>query len=319
MKNNGKENKNMNYNKNKIKVNHDFNEVAEGVDYIMTIKDKNVLEADDDDLDVLENEILNQNKNLKLSEKRTLEKEQDQYLKDQILTKYDDEQSKLKGFVITNENKKAKIKNSDINLDLELDEKNNPIPNKNFSNNELKLIKEKLKGLRNSNSTHTNNSQEIIELNIEKKFTSDYMTPEEFKPKEFKSKKIINSNKKIKSLEINEEEVTDKVINNEKMKEVKNHKIFSQTEFYKSNEDEYDELSKFLEKQRNLVNKNKIIEAPEEKIKSLILNNKYEEEKKNQHYIGEEKDFSFIEKKIESKDLQQENLNIRKRKPDGKG
>ena len=82
---------------NKIKVNHDFNEVSEGVEYIMTIKDKNVLEADEEDLDVLENEILILNKNLKLSEKRTLEKEQDQYLKDQILSKYDDENSKIKG------------------------------------------------------------------------------------------------------------------------------------------------------------------------------------------------------------------------------
>jgi hypothetical protein len=173
---------------NKIKVKHDFNEVAEGVEYIMTLKDTNVLETVEDDLDVLENEILNQNKNLKLSEKRALEKEQDQYLKDQILSKYDNEDSKIKGFVIANENKKAKIKNSEINLAMELDENENPITNSknnnnNFSKEELNSIKDKLKGLRSCSAAARKEKQELVELSVEKRFTTDYFTPELFKVK----------------------------------------------------------------------------------------------------------------------------------------
>ncbi len=279
---------------NKIKVNHDFNEVSEGVEYIMTIKDKNVLEADEEDLDVLENEILNLNKNLKLSEKRTLEKEQDQYLKDQILSKYDDENSKIKGFIISHDNKKSKIKNSEINLELELDENNNPINDKNnFTKDELKSIKEKLKGLRNNSTIKDKN---IVELNTEKKFSSDYMTPEEFKPKEFNRKKITNS-KKIISLEHNENEGYIYLNEDNRKISCNKNKIINNN-FYKNTDDEYNELSKFLEKQRNLVNKNKIVEAPEEKIKNLLLNNTHKSEVENY----KDKDFNFIDKKEEIKE-----------------
>lgn len=269
---------------NKIKVKHDFNEVAEGVEYIMTLKDQNVLETGEDDLDVLENEILNQNKNLKLSEKRTLEKEQDQYLKDQILSKYDNDDSNIKGFVIAHENKKARIKNSEINLALELDENENPIVNQNnknnfFSKEELQSIKDKLKGLRSTGKDVAGKDNQIVELSVDKKFSTDYFTPEEFKPKEFKKKNFrFNKNKKIK---ISEEAsytagIEGDSLNNEKddKNEGNVNKVkINSNEFYKNAEDEYDELNKFLEKQRNLVNKNKIIEAPEEKIKSLLSSN----------------------------------------------
>lgn len=284
--------KSKNQTQNKIKVKHDFNEVSEGVEYIMTLKDKNVLEGDEEDLDVLENEILNQNKNLKLSEKRALEKEQDQYLKDQILAKYDDEDSKIKGFVIAHsENKKSKIKNSEINLALELDENQNPLESKkNFSKEELNSIKEKLKGLRSSKNAAANNNQQIVELNVDKIFSSDYLTEEEFKPKEFKKKKILN-NKKIKIIDFSEQEgngVDGAAIASQEEKKIK----INTNEFYKSVEDEYDELNKFLEKQRNLFNKDKINEAPEEKIKNLILNTNKNAEIKNDNKINAKLDNS---------------------------
>jgi SART-1 family len=234
---------------NKIKVGHDFTEVSEGVDYIMTIKDKNVL--DEDELDTLENEILNINKKMKLSEKRDLEKEQDQYLKDQILTKYD-ENSKAKGFIIANDNKKKKLKNSEIEYDLSLNENIED----SFSKDGIESIKEKLKTLK------TQSKVEMSELNFEKKFTTDYLTPEEFKPKEFKRKKIMN-NKGIKSLRLEEDENNVTNPNNRTINPY-------------SEQDEHDELHKFLEKQRNLVNKSKEI-APEEKIIKILNSTKTEE------------------------------------------
>jgi len=258
---------------NKIKVKHDFSEVTEGVEYIMTLKDKNVLEGNDDDLDVLENEILIQNKNLKLSEKRTMQNEKDQYLKDEILSKYDDEESKIKGFVITHENKKARIKNSEINLDLELDENENPVANENnFSKEELNSIKEKLKGLRSFGNAAANREKELVELGFEKKFATDYLTPEEFKPKEFKKNKVWNANnKKVKNFEESHKDGNNAEGGFDTDRDRKKLKI-NNSDFYNNEEDEYDELNKFLEKQRNLVNKNKIgIQAPEEKIKNLLM------------------------------------------------
>jgi hypothetical protein len=267
---------------NKIKVKHDFSEVTEGVEYIMTLKDKNVLEGNDDDLDVLENEILIQNKNLKLSEKRTLQKEKDQYLKDEILSKYDHEESKIKGFVITHENKKARIKNSEINLDLELDENENPVANENnFSKEELNSIKEKLKGLRSFGNAAANRDKELVELGFEKKFATDYLTPEEFKPKEFKKNKVWNANnKKVKNLEESDKDGNNAESGFDTDRNWKKLKI-NNSDFYNNAEDEYDELNKFLEKQRNLVNKNKIgVQAPEEKIKSLLMSTSNNEEAK---------------------------------------
>ena len=250
---------------NKIKVDHDLRDVSEGVDYIMTIKDKGVLENDDEDLDILENEILNQNKKLKLSEKKDLEKEHDIYLKDQILTKYDDK-LKTQGFIISNSNKFNKIKNSDINIDLELNENSldNTNPD-NFSNEEMKKIKEKLKKLKVQPLELKSN-----QLNFETKFSTDYLTPEEFKPKEFKRKKITN-NKGIKSIQKEENLDEPENYNLNSSKDDQKNKIF------RNDFDEYEELNKFLEKQRDLANKNKIIVAPEEKI-IQILNSKIETE-----------------------------------------
>ena len=250
---------------NKIKVDHDLRDVSEGVDYIITIKDNGVLENDDEDLDILENEILNQNKKLKLSEKKDLEKEHDIYLKDQILTKYDDK-LKTQGFIISNSNKFNKIKNSDINIDLELNENSldNTNPD-NFSNEEMKKIKEKLKKLKVQPLELKSN-----QLNFETKFSTDYLTPEEFKPKEFKRKKITN-NKGIKSIQKEENLDEPENYNLNSSKDDQKNKIF------RNDFDEYEELNKFLEKQRDLANKNKIIVAPEEKI-IQILNSKIETE-----------------------------------------
>jgi hypothetical protein len=122
------------------------------------------------------------------------------------------------------------------------------------------------------------------------------MTPEEFKPKEFNRKKITNS-KKIISLEHNENEGYIYLNEDNRKISCNKNKIINNN-FYKNTDDEYNELSKFLEKQRNLVNKNKIVEAPEEKIKNLLLNNTHKSEVENY----KDKDFNFIDKKEEIKE-----------------
>lgn len=278
----------------KIKVAHDFSDLKEGVDYVMTIKDKNVLEADED-LDILENEILNKNQKLKLSEKLTLEKEQDQYLKDQILAKYD-EKDKIKGFVIKKEDKSVNIKNSDIDLGIELNEENK----NNFSKEELSLIKEKLKNLREPKKEK---KEDLKELSYDKTFTTDYLTPEEFKPKEFKRKKMIPNNKVFKSILLRDEEenkFSDDINHvDTKPKQTKNNIL--------NDNDEYEELNKFLEKQRNLVNKNKINATPEEKIKEILeINSSQEVKEKAQNSSSDKIDHTLngtIEKSLINKKL----------------
>ena len=251
---------------NKIKVDHNFNEVSEGVDYIMTIKDQNVLDEDDNEIDILENEILNTNKNMKLSEKLILDKEQDKYLKDQILSKYDE--NKQEGFIIKNSDNSRKgiTKAYEHTLDLNENAGNgNGEENENEENkkNEINSIKEKLKELKSKN----NNTVNKIELLVDKKFESDYLTPEEYKIKEFKKKKFT---KKIQLKSIDDQE-NNPSVKIEGKKNTENKEV-----------DDFNELESFLEKQRSLINKEKMKNSvDEEKLKTVNNPNKYNEEKEN--------------------------------------
>lgn len=282
----------------KIKVDHNFNEVVEGVDYIMTIKDQNVLDENDNDIDILENDVLNVNKKMKLSEKLILDKEQDKYLKDQILSKYDE--NKQEGFIIkTSDNSRKGITKAYENM-LSLNENENDNINNDYENgnedkkkNEINSIKEKLKELKAKNNPIINR----VELLVEKKFQSDYLKPEEFKPKEIKkikfSKKI-----QLKSFEDNNDNNN---INNDNYNESNN----NNGNIIKSNErksnnisnkevDDYNELENFLEKQRNLINKEKLKNLEEDKLKivnnSILNSNKYNQEKENENSIENKKD-----------------------------
>jgi hypothetical protein len=279
----------------KIKVDHNFNEVVEGVDYIMTIKDQNVLDENDNDIDILENEVLNIKKKMKLSEKLILDKEQDKYLKDQILSKYDE--NKQEGFIIkTSDNSRkgiTKAYENILGLNENINEKENDYKNNNNNNddyenenvnenedkkkNEINSIKEKLRELKAKNNTTINK----IELLVEKKFQSDYLKPEEFKPKEIKK---IKFTKKIqlKSFDDNNnynDNENNNNNNNIKSIEKNNNNIFNKEI------DDYNELENFLERQRNLINKEKLKNTDEEKLK--IVNNsnsnKYNQEKENEN------------------------------------
>ena len=259
----------------KIKVDHNFNEVTEGIDYIMTIKDQNVLDGNENDIDILENEILNVNKKMKLSEKLILDNEQDKYLKDQILSKYDE--NKQEGFIIKNSDNSRKgiTKADEPILDLNENEGNkneNEIDyeNQNEENkkNEINSIKEKLKELKAKN----NNTVNKIELMVDKKFESDYLKPEEFKPKEIKKKKFTKKIQ-LKSFEdtVND---NDNEIGNNITKENNNNNNNNYREV-----NDFNELESFLERQRNLINKEKLKNSEEEKLKFVNITNKVNEEK----------------------------------------
>jgi U4/U6.U5 tri-snRNP-associated protein 1 len=93
------------------------------------------------------------------------------------------------------------------------------------------------------------------------------MTHEEFKSKEFKKKKIIPSNKKrITSVETLDREEMNK-LETQQISQPGSNKPSSQVY------DEYDELNFYLEKQRNLINKEKP-QKPEEKLKEIIESEK---------------------------------------------
>jgi hypothetical protein len=283
----------------KIKVDHNFNEVVEGVDYIMTIKDQNVLDENDNDIDILENDVLNVNKKMKLSEKLILDKEQDKYLKDQILSKYDE--NKQEGFIIkTSDNSRKGITKAYENM-LSLNENENDNINNDYENgnedkkkNEINSIKEKLKELKAKNNPIINR----VELLVEKKFQSDYLKPEEFKPKEIKK---IKFSKKIQLKSFEDNNDNNNNINNDNYNESNN----NNGNIIKSNErksnnisnkevDDYNELENFLEKQRNLINKEKLKNLEEDKLKivnnSILNSNKYNQEKENENSIENKKD-----------------------------
>ena len=271
----------------KIKVDHNLDEVTEGVDYIMTIKDQNVLDVNENDIDTLENEVLNINKNMKLSEKLILDKEQDQYLKDQILSKYDE--NKQEGFIIKNSDnaRKGFSKAYQPTLDLNENEENDK---EEDNKNEINSIKEKLKELKAKNKSNTVNK---IELLVDKKFESDYLTHEEFKPKEFKKKKFTKKIQ-LKSSDLeNENETNQNAKKNNSLGEV----------------DDYNELENFLEKQRNLINKEKSKIPEEEKLK--IVNNPYQnkEEKENNNKINDS-----INKEIKKNEKIEDNNSSKKGK-----
>jgi len=244
----------MNSNKNSQNfiIQHEKEQINEGVDYIFTIRDKNVLDDSEAELDVLENQILKETKkNQKKKENLELEEKND------ILSKYDEE--KEDGFTIRIIGEKEKTTD---NNEESLENEDNV--------EELNRIKEKFKLLKKkkpevSETSYINKFDKVdqkkeIQLKFDKKFTADYMTHEEFKnvKPDFKKKKI-PPKKGIQSIK------TDDV---EQENLEKNRTEFINkpaTQVY----DEYDELNLFLEKQRNLTNKSKKTE-PEIVLKQIL-------------------------------------------------
>lgn len=260
----------------------ELNDFNEGIDYVFTLKDKNVLELDEaeDDLQEIENQLL---KEYKRKEKIVNIFEEG---KKEILPQYGEKDSE--GLIIRAEQESHSNVN-EIGIISE-DQKE-----------ELSKIREKFKSMReNKNiiSTQVRKSYKEnflklflqikqkaeIELKFEKRFTQDYMTHEEFKSKEFKKKKVFPNKKRITSLEtldrVDREEIN-KLDNFETKLETENN-IISKSGFVKPSSqvyDEYDELNFYLEKQRNLINKEKS-HKPEEKLKEII---DLEKEKENNH------------------------------------
>jgi U4/U6.U5 tri-snRNP-associated protein 1 len=249
-------------------IHHQKEKINEGVDYIFTIRDKNVLDDSEGELDVLENQILKESKKSQ-KKKENLENEE----KNDILSKYDEE--KEDGFTIRISGEKEKILEYDQTI-LETED--------NFE--ELNRIKEKFKLLKTKKPDVSENSfinkfkkvnqKKEIQLKFEKKFTADYMTHEEFKNKkpDFKKKKI-PPRKGIQSIKTDDGEEE----NLEKNKSEFNNK--PATQVY----DEYDELNLFLEKQRNLTNKSKKIDPEDIVLKQILttdISNSTEKQENNE-------------------------------------
>jgi U4/U6.U5 tri-snRNP-associated protein 1 len=247
----------------------ELNDFNEGIDYVFTLKDKNVLEMEDaeDDLQEIENQLLKEYKR-----------------KDKIINIFDEGKKEIlpqygeqdkEGLIIRAENNEEEESQSNRN-DIEMISED--------QKEELSKIREKFKLMRENKSaiSTTQVNKEIflnsllslqnkpkaeIELKFEKKFTQDYMTHEEFKSKEFKKKKIIPSNKKrITSVE---------TLDREEMNKLETQQISQPGSIKPSSQvyDEYDELNFYLEKQRNLINKEKP-QKPEEKLKEIIESEK---------------------------------------------
>jgi U4/U6.U5 tri-snRNP-associated protein 1 len=128
---------------------------------------------------------------------------------------------------------------------------------------------------------------------VEKKITSDYMTHDEYSSKEFKKKKI--KKKGIISLTPHEE----------KIEEIREAIVKKQVY------DDYDELNFYLEKERNLKNKEKELKVEE------IIKSQYESaDNLNTHDVEEEEHIEFISdtteflKKVPTKKEIEEDMKI---------
>ena len=253
----------MNSNKNfqNFKIQHDKKQINEGVDYVFTLQDKNVLENSDGELDVLENQILRDSFKTQKKKENTFDPE----VKKNILSKYDE--VKEDGFTLKIDEDEKVVDEQEDNLEAEEE-----------TSGELNRIKEKFRLLKKHkpevNNNYINflklpNNKKEIELKYEKKFTTDYMTHEEFKSVKtvFKKKKM-PLKKGIHSVHTEESEQND-ISDSNKINAMNK----PATQVY----DEYDELNLFLEKQRNQANKSKKIE-PELVISQAL---KSEEERNN--------------------------------------
>ena len=248
-------------NKNKYKVAHDINEINEGVDIVFTIKDKGILEGDENDgMDILENVNLKQNKFYKknVQKKMNLSGTENSfgYEKKDMLDKYDIEHDEM--FYIGN--------NNQANEDYDMNE-DNQAENDINAESEINNIKARLTKLKGGNE-----SKGIkVALNADKKFASDYMTNEEYKSQEFKKTKS-SKNKKINKPVLTSKDSLLLDNNNEDII-MQNHEREYITKKGKIREkvyDEYDELNIFLEKQRNLINKEKQKDMHEKILKELL-------------------------------------------------
>jgi U4/U6.U5 tri-snRNP-associated protein 1 len=238
-------------------IGNDINDISEGVDYVFTLKDKNVLQDDENfELDEIEN-VLTKN-NFKKKENKFFDNFGN---KKSILSQYDEE--KESSFVIINQQEDK----------VEEDNKKGQLEELNNVRQKLKLMKEKNFNYDQNNPSHNHSS---IELNMNKKFISDYMTQEEGKLQTFKKKKI--SKKSIKSVQTLDQDEKEQFENS--------------NSYNNKNYDEYDDLNIYLEKQRNIINKEKkqlesIIKIPKENNN----NNNIHEEQNQIEFISETTEF----------------------------
>lgn len=225
----------------KYKVGLDVKDLDEGMEYILTTKDKNVLDDDNDDLVELENTLLKQAKrNKKNVNIKFIQNESNPFEKEEMLAQYSE--AKEECFIIDEENK----------------------------DEELNKIKDRLKLLKDNKSN-------LVELSYKKTFATDYMTQDEFQKTEFK--KFKKNNKKINR--------TENAMDKEDAEKIS--KVIDKA---KENIDEYDELDKLLETQRNIVIQEKK-RKQEQKLKEIVENkNKHEENfKGNNIYNNIDKEY----------------------------
>jgi U4/U6.U5 tri-snRNP-associated protein 1 len=261
-------------NSQKMKINHNVKSINEDTEYVLTLKDRNILENNDDDLEVLENAILsdlNKNKN-KFNNDIDIENSDKKFI-------YDDK-DKDDGFI------------------LPIDE-NIPVTDLSRDTNEIHKIREKLKGIKdpnknqskmslaNDNISYKNNPLEnpSNKFSYGKNTPSDYMTEEEFKNY---SNNFGLGLKKFKRKTKNKGTTILDPVSKDELKDILIKKNFTQNTDLTNKEDsnqvfhEYDELNLFLEKQNKEKKKNVM---PEEHINELIETSK--ESSKNVIPVGD--------------------------------
>jgi len=341
---------------------HNLNDFNEGEEYEFVLKDKNVLDQQDDELDELENLILLKQANKK-KEKNKSESSvfnnygNSEFNKKEILPQYGETNENQEEFIIDG---KVGVRVGDQNQHNHEEQQFQEDQDKSNQNEELNKIKNKFKKLKEQNlnsntnkinylsnlqnnqvsqnsnnilNNNLNNNLNIISnlfkikrpavalsglsgklgksesslnsLNSDKKFTTDYMTQEEFSKtkkmslsKDFKKKNVLVK-KRIKTQDDNLDEEIKNISNldsNIDRKESLINSIFnSNSNINPKVYDEYDELNFYLEKQRNLEQKklHKVQELPEQKIEQIL---KYKEEcKKNGLMSLEEKEDTNLE------------------------
>jgi hypothetical protein len=144
----------------KYKVGLDVKDLDEGVDYIMTVRDRNVLD-DEDELVELENSLLKQTRRDKVNIILIQKDESNPFEKKEILPQYSEK--KEESFIFGDEEKET----------------------------DISKIKEKLR--------HLKDKSRLVELNYTKTLVNDYMSQEESQKVEFKKFKKAKNTKRISS------------------------------------------------------------------------------------------------------------------------
>jgi hypothetical protein len=159
----------------KYKVGLDVKDLDEGVDYILTIRDSNVLDDGKDDLIELENALLKKKPQKDVNKHLTYQNDEDPFKKEDILPQYSE--AKEESFMIDDSN----------------------------TGEELNKIKERLKSLKDSGKS------KLVEMGGTKSFVNEYMSQEDFKKIEFKKFKKAKNTRRIVDEDIETVEKVSKV------------------------------------------------------------------------------------------------------------